>query len=127
MARRWIRTNRAIAVLGAAVLVLGALVVWRLTYEAGGPFAPETGAERVARQARELLGPRAQVLLVHQGRGRVICGYAAAARGAAGQPFVSRPNRMLLDSDPLSGEFRELMRTECPTLPRGPVHDGVHH
>jgi hypothetical protein len=116
MAKRGLNTDRLIAVLGGVFLTLGVLLVWNLTRPGAG-FVEEAPAERVQRQAKELLGPRAQVLLVQAGRGRVVCGYVAPNRQVAGQPFVSRPNRMMLMSDPLSSEFREVVRQECPDLP----------
>lgn len=120
MAGRRINTDRLIAVLGGVVLTLGALAVWRLTATGGG-FEEEPPAARVSRQARELLGRRAEIQLVQAGRGRVMCGYVAASRGAVGQPFVSRPNRMMLMSDPLSAEFRGVVRADCPDLPHPPA------
>lgn len=120
MARRGFNTDRLIAVLGGVVLTLGVLLIWNLTRPGSG-FVEEAPAERVLRQAKELLGTRAQVLLVQTGRGRVVCGYVAASRQMVGQPFVSRPNRMMLMSDPLSSEFRQVMNTECPDMPHGPV------
>lgn len=120
MARRGVTTDRLIAVLGGVVLTLGVLLVWNLTRPGGG-FVEEAPAERVLRQAKEILGPRAQVLLVQLGRGRVVCGYVAPNRQVAGQPFVSRPNRMMLMSDPFSSEFRDVMARECPDMPHGPV------
>lgn len=120
MAKRSLNTDRLIAVLGGVVLTLGALLLWRLAHEGGG-FVEEAPAARVSRQAKELLGRRAEVQLIQAGHGRVVCGYVAASRGGTGQPFVSRTNRMMLMSDPLSSEFREVMARECPDLPRPPA------
>lgn len=120
MARRGVTTDRLIAVLGGVVLTLGVLLVWRLAHEGGG-FVEEAPAARVSRQAKELLGRRAEVQLIQAGRGRVVCGYVAPSRRGGGQPFVSRPNRMMLMSDPLSSEFREVMERECPDLPHPPA------
>lgn len=116
MARRGMTTDRLIAVLGGVVLTLGALLIWNLTRPGAG-FVEEVPADRVLRQARELLGPRAQVLLIQAGRGRVVCGYVAPSTQAVGQPFVSRPSRMMLMSDPRSSEFREALDRDCPDLP----------
>jgi len=116
MARRGIKTDRLIAVLGGVVLTLGVLLIWNLTRPGAG-FVEEVPADRVLRQARELLGPRAQVLLIQAGRGRVVCGYVAPSAQAVGQPFVSRPSRMMLMSDPRSSEFREALDRDCPDLP----------
>lgn len=124
MAKRGLNTDRLIAVLGGVVLTLGVLLIWNLTRPGGG-FVEEAPAERVLRQAKELLGPRAQVLLIQAGRGRVVCGYVAPNRQVPGQPFVSRPNRMMLMSDPLSSEFREVVRKDCPDLPHPPAMQAI--
>ncbi len=120
MAQRGINTDRLIAVLGGVVLTLGVLAIWKLTAPARG-FVEEAPASRVSRQAKELLGPRAEVLLIQAGRGRVVCGYVAPSRKAVGQPFVSRPNRMMLMSDPLTAEFHEAVDRDCPDLPHPPT------
>ena len=120
MARRTINTDRLIAVLGGVVLTLGALAVWKLTHGGAG-FVEEAPVARASRQAKELLGAAAEVQLIQTGRGRVMCGYVAPSRGQVGQPFVSRPNRMMLMSDPLSAEFREVVRADCPDLPHPPA------
>lgn len=111
MARRWIRTERAIAVLGAAVLALGALIAWRV-WEAQ-TFSPESADERVRDQ---LLGydPALRPFDLSAARTPgVLCGYAGSPGGEVVR-FVSRPNRLLTSRDPLSGEFREQVRRECP-------------
>ncbi|NBB53105.1 hypothetical protein GVN24_33020 [Rhizobium sp. CRIBSB] len=125
MARRRITTDRLIATLGGLVVVLGLVMIWIVTRPGNG-FVEEAPADRVLRQARELLGPRAEVQLVQSGRGRVVCGYVAASQGETGQPFVSRPNRMMLMSDPLPAEFREAVQSECPDLPHPPAVQAVH-
>lgn len=120
MAARRIRTDRLIAVLGAAVLLLGGLVGWRLIATEG--VAPwETPPQRRAlQQVRDRMGPQAEVRLIEQGLGPVVCGYA----GIRGMPdtfaFVSRPNRILFADDPLVGEFRAMVDVDCPGLPLAP-------
>lgn len=120
MARRAIRTDRLIAVLGAAVLVLGAVVMWFVIRGAGAGFTEEPVSRRVLRQAREQLGRTAEVQLIESGRGRVVCGYIAATKGGRAVGFVSRPNRMLLSQDPLNGEFRAMITVDCPNFPEPP-------
>lgn len=120
MARRAIRTDRLIAVLGVAVVVLGALALWFFTQGSGGGFTEEPASRRVLRQAREQLGRTAEVQLIEPGRGRVVCGYIAAGRGGGAIGFISRPNRMLLSQDPLNGEFRAMMDADCPNFPEPP-------
>lgn len=121
MPRRAIRTDRLIAVLGVAVLVLGAAVLWFATRGAGGGFTEEPASGRVLRQAREQLGRSAEVQLIEPGRGRVVCGYIAAGRGERAVGFISRPNRMLLSEDPLNGEFRAMIAADCPGFPEPPA------
>ena len=121
MARRAIRTERLIAILGVAVIVLGALTLWLVTRGSGGGFTEEPAARRVLRQAREQLGRTAEVQLIEPGRGRVVCGYVAAGRGEAAVGFISRPNRILLSEDPLNGEFRAMIAADCPGFPEPPA------
>ncbi|MDQ3124197.1 MAG: hypothetical protein M3Q74_01135 [Pseudomonadota bacterium] len=121
MARRAIRTDRLIAVLGVAVLVLGALALWFVTQGSGGGFTEEPASRRVLRQAREQLGRAAEVQLIEPGRGRVVCGYIAAGRGGRAVGFISRPNRILLSEDPLNGEFRAMIDADCPDFPEPPT------
>ncbi len=119
MARRAIRTDRLIAVLGVAVIVLGVLALWFVTQGSGGGFTEEPASRRVLRQAREQLGRTAEVRLIESGRGRVVCGYIAP-RGGRAVGFISRPNRMLLSEDPLNGEFRAMIASDCPGFPEAP-------
>ncbi len=122
MGARRIRTERVIAVLGAAVLVLGGLVLWRVASgDAVGPIG-EAGSARLLRQAREQLGPRAEVRLLEAGAGRTLCGYVGLRGEAGAQGFVSRPNRLLLASDPLRDEFSALIKRDCPRFPQPPPY-----
>ncbi|HST91074.1 MAG TPA: hypothetical protein VLJ13_02645 [Brevundimonas sp.] len=125
MARRTIRTERLIAVLGVAVLLLGALAMWAATQGAGPGFTQEPVGRRVLRQARDQLGRQAEVRLIEPGRGRVACGYVAGSRGGAAVGFISRPNRMLLSDDPLSREFRAMIVADCPAFPERPRIGGA--
>jgi hypothetical protein len=121
MARRAIRIDRLIAVLGVAVVGLGALALWFFTQGSGGGFTEEPASRRVLRQAREQLGRTAEVQLIEPGRGRVVCGYIAAERGGRAVGFISRPKRMLLSQDPLNGEFRAMIAADCPDFPEPPA------
>ena len=120
MARRGITTNRLIAMLGIAALALGVLVLWRVVDTGGIEFVDESPGVRAARQARELLGPEAEIQLLHVGSGRVVCGYVGEGRGQPSQPFLSRPNRMMLSTDPLGAEFKDTLARECAGFPTGP-------
>jgi len=121
MQGRTIRIDRLITVLGAAVLLLGAVLLWVATHDQTPSAAREPVSERVLRQAREQLGPRAEVQLIEAGTGRVVCGYVSATPRGAAVGFVSRPNRMLLSHDPLSTEFRAMLAADCPNFPAGPT------
>lgn len=125
MARRAIRTDRLIAILGVAVLALGVLALWIATQGSGAGFTEEPASRRVLRQAREQLGRTAEVQLIEPGRGRVVCGYVAPSRGGRPVGFISRPNRMLLSHDPLNGEFRAMMSADCPNFPEPPASPAV--
>ncbi|WP_339933396.1 hypothetical protein [uncultured Brevundimonas sp.] len=118
MRRGAIRFDRVIAVLGVAVLVLGGVLLWLATHGQVPGVVREPVSERVLRQAREQLGPQAEVQLIEAGSGRVVCGYLAAEPRGAAVGFVSRPNRMLLSHDPLSTEFRAMLAADCPNFPK---------
>ena len=120
MRPRVLRIDRLIVVLGVAVLLLGGVLLW-LAARGQPPAVPrEPVSERVLRQAREQLGPRAEVQLIEAGNGRVVCGYVAAEPRGAAVGFISRPNRMLLSHDPLSTEFRAMLAADCPDFPESP-------
>ena len=125
MARRAIRTDRLIAALGAAVLLLGALIVWGLVRNAGPGFVEEPTARRVLRQARDQLGPTAEIRLLDPGRGRVACGYVGRRGEGAAYSFISRPNRIMMSHDPLATEYQAMLRADCPNLPKAPPVNAV--
>ncbi|HBY43535.1 hypothetical protein JIX58_01470 [Brevundimonas diminuta] len=106
--------NRMIVVLGAAVVVLGGFSVYALMQ--GAHFGPRqtTPAERALDQVREQMGPQAEVRHVESGRGRAACGYAGLKGSREAVAFVSRPNRILMSNDPLTGEFATLKSRYCP-------------
>ena len=120
MAPRRIRVERLIAVLGAAVLILGALLLWLVTRNGLGGGEPSV-EDRARAQLREHLGPGAVVRYTETGRRRAVCGYVSDAQGEL-VIFISRPNRILLETDPLKAEFDDMLRDVCPgflTRPRG--------
>ena len=118
---RGISTNRLIAGLGLAVVVLGAVAVWASSQGLRPIWSEETAPERVLRQAVARLGPDAEVRLIEQGRGPVVCGYVASGSGQPPVAFVSRPHRILLSEDPLNTEFRAMMTADCPGFPEPPT------
>ncbi|HEV2081200.1 MAG TPA: hypothetical protein VGR32_01980 [Brevundimonas sp.] len=121
MAARRIRTDRLIAVLGGAVLALGALAAWRVIATDGAAPWETPPHRRALHQVRERFGPSGQVRLIEPGRGRVVCGYAGRRGETGSVAFVSRPNRILFADDPLTGEFRAMVDADCPDLPTPPA------
>lgn len=114
MARRGIGTDQKIAVLGAAVLLLGALSLVALNQ--GARFGPKqaTPAERALSQVKAQMGPGAEVRYLEAGKRRAVCGYAGIAGQRPAVAFVSRPNRILMGDDPLGAEFAEMKAQFCP-------------
>ena len=123
MARRVIRVERLIAVLGAAVLVLGVLLLWLVSRSGGLGGGEPTAADRARAQLREHIGPGAVVRYTESGRRRAVCGYVSTNDQLV--VFISRPNRILLETDPLKAEFDEMLRDVCPGfLTRAPAPGG---
>lgn len=116
--QRRIRTDRLIAVLGAAVVVLGLVVLWRVT--GGGQPRPEAAGARAERQIHAERGAAWEVRFLQDGQGRVVCGYAGPPGGGA-VAFVSRPQRILFGDDPLPAEFAETRDRFCPDFPKRPT------
>ena len=111
MSTRRIRVERLIAVLGAVVLALGVLALWLVTRDGGLGGEPSV-EERAGAQLRQHIGPEAVVRYTERGRRRAVCGYVSA--GDELVVFISRPNRILLETDPLKAEFDEMLRDVCP-------------
>ena len=123
MAPRRIRVERLIAVLGAAVLALGVLLLWLVTREGGLGGEPSV-EERAGAQLREHVGRQAVVRYTERGRRRAVCGYVSADDQLIA--FISRPNRILLETDPLKAEFDEMLHDVCPGfLTRAPGASGA--
>ena len=122
MTARRIRVERLIAVLGGAVVVLGALLLWLVTRDGGLGGEPSV-EERAGQQLREHVGPDAVVRYTERGRRRAECGYVSAGDHLV--VFISRPNRILLETDPLKAEFDEMLSDVCPGfLTRAPGGGG---
>ena len=117
MARGGIGTDQVIVVLGAAVLLLGALSLVALNQ--GARFGPKQAspAERALAQLSAQLGPNVEVRYIEPGKGRVVCGYGGVKNEGHAVAFVSRPNRMVLSDDPMQKEFKALVQEFCPALP----------
>lgn len=122
MTPRKARVERLIALLGAAVLILGVLLLWLVT-RGGGLGGGEPSAEDRARaQLREHIGPGAVVRYTETGRRRAVCGYVS--NGGDPVIFISRPNRILLETDPLKAEFDDMLRDVCPGFLTRPTGSG---
>jgi hypothetical protein len=111
MAKRTIRVERLIAVLGVAVILLGALLLWLVSRNAFGPPEP-TPEQRAQTQVHRLVGRHARVTYTETGRRRAVCGYIR--NGDDVVAFISRPNRLMLETDPLKVEFDQLQGDLCP-------------
>ena len=117
MARRGMKIERVIAILGVVVIALGLLVVWLVSRNA---FQPQqvSALDRAQTQLRAHLSERAPIVYSEEGRRNAICGYVRTeGRNVA---FVSRPNRIILESDPLPTEFADMQRDLCPGFMRAP-------
>lgn len=123
MATRRIRIERLIAVLGVAVLILGALLLWLVTRDGGLGGRQPSPEERAGVQLRDHVGPGAVVRYTERGRRRAVCGYVSDGDDLV--VFISRPNRILLETDPLKVEFDDMLRDVCPGfLTRAPTVGG---
>ena len=111
MAKRTIRVDRLIAVLGVAVILLGVLLLWLVSRNAFGHSEP-TPEQRAQTQVHRLVGRHARVTYTETGRRRAVCGYIR--NGDEIVAFVSRPNRLMLETDPLKQEFDQLQGDLCP-------------
>ena len=122
MKRRMLRTDRLIVALGVVVLVLGGIVLAAATHGRGFSPAQETPAERAEAQLREF-APGLEVRYVQDSQSpNVLCGYAGRVGGPKGGDiiFISRPTRLLLQTDPLPDEFDRTLKQFCPGFLRDP-------
>lgn len=117
MARRTIKVERLIAAMGVAVLALGAVILWLATTRGLGPAEP-TPVERAQAQLRQHVGPDARISYTETGGRRAVCGYVS--HGGRVTAFISRPNRVLLATDPLRAEFDGMLADLCPGFLRAP-------
>ncbi|MDQ8030266.1 MAG: hypothetical protein REJ23_16185 [Brevundimonas sp.] len=111
MAKRTIRTDRLIIVLGGAIILLGLLILWLVSRNAFGRHEP-TPEQRAQTQVHALVGKKARVTYTETGRRRAVCGYLR--NGNEVVAFVSRPNRLMLETDPLKIEFEQNQSDLCP-------------
>ena len=118
MTRRRLLTERLIPALAGVVLVLGVLILWLVSRNGFGPDEPSPEA-RARVQVREHLGAAAQVSYTETGRRRAVCGYIS--NGGHAIAFISRPNRLMLETDPLKTEFDQLQGDLCPGFLKRPA------
>ena len=118
MAKRTIRIDRLIPALGVLVLVLGALILWVVSRNGFGPGEP-SAEDRAREQMRDLLGRQAAIRYTEAGRRGAVCGYVSDQGRVIA--FVSRPNRLMLETDPLMIEFNQQMTELCPGFLRRPA------
>ncbi len=111
MTHRRFATDRLIPLLAIVVLALGALILWLVSRDAFAPPAP-TPEERAIAQVRDILGPDARVRYTEPGRRLAVCGYVED--GGQTIAFISRPNRLMLSTDPLRTEYEQMQRDFCP-------------
>ncbi|QDH74354.1 hypothetical protein [Brevundimonas sp. M20] len=111
MAKRRMRVDRLITVLGGAVILLGVLLLWLVSRNVFSHTEP-TPEERAQTQVHALVGPAARVTYTETGRRRAVCGYLR--NGDDVVAFVSRPNRLMLETDPLKTEFEQNQSDLCP-------------
>ena len=125
MAPRRIRADRLIAGLGVAVLILGAVLLWLVTRGGGLGGGAPSADERARAQLHEYVGEGAVIRYTETGRRRAVCGYVSNSGGDL-VIFISRPNRLLLETDPLKAEFDAMLRDVCPGfLTRAPGPAGA--
>ena len=125
MAPRRIRADRLIAALGVAVLILGAVLLWLVTRGGGLGGGAPSADERARAQLHEYVGAGAVIRYTETGRRRAVCGYVSNEGGDL-VIFISRPNRLLLETDPLKAEFDAMLRDVCPGfLTRAPGPAGA--
>ena len=118
MTRRVIKVERLITVLGVVVLALGLLVVWLVSRNAFQP-TQVSALDRAEAQLRVHLNARSPIVYSEEGRRNSICGYVRT--GGQNVAFVSRPNRIILETDPLKTEFEDMQRDLCPGFMRPPT------
>ena len=125
MAPRRIRADRLIAGLGVAVLILGAILLWLVTRGGGLGGGAPSADERARAQLHEYVGEGAVFRDTETGRRRAVGGYVSNSGGDL-VIFISRPNRLLLETDPLKAEFDAMLRDVCPGfLTRAPGPAGA--
>jgi hypothetical protein len=120
MRSRAITTDRLILALGVVVLLLGAVVLWAATHSWRLADKEPSPSERALSQLREIVGGQVEIKYLEVGRGRAICGYVGDRDGSTGPIFISRPNRLMLSTDPLRVEFDQTLKTVCPGFLKSP-------
>lgn len=119
MARR-LNVQRLMMVMGVLVVGLGALSAYAVSQGRRWSLEPEAPGERMIAQVRAQMGRGAEVRYAIPGVGPVMCGYAGYRGRGEAIAFISRPNRILFETDPLAAEFAEMKARDCADLPEPP-------
>jgi hypothetical protein len=120
MRSRAITTDRLILVLGVIVLMLGGGALWAATHSWRLADPQPSPSERALSQLREIVGGQVEITDLEIGKGRAVCGYVGDRDGSGGPIFISRPNRLMLSTDPLRIEFDQTLKTACPGFLKSP-------
>ena len=124
MARR-LNVQRLMMVMGVLVVGLGALSAYAVSQGQRWSLEPEAPGERMIAQVRAQMGRGAEVRYAIPGVGPVMCGYAGYRGRGEAIAFISRPNRILFETDPLAAEFAAMKARDCPDLPEPPSMPAV--
>lgn len=124
VARR-LNVQRLMLVMGVLVLGLGAVSAYAVSQGQRWSLEPEAPGERMNGQVRAQMGRGAEVRYAAPGVGPVMCGYAGYRGRTDAIAFISRPNRILFETDPLAAEFADMKARDCPDLPEPPANPAV--
>lgn len=119
MSRR-LNGKRLMQVMAVLVLLLGALSAYAAFEGQRWSLEPADPGQRMITQVRSQMGPGAEVRHAVKGQGRVMCGYAGYRGRQEAIAFISRPNRILFETDPLHLEFAAMKAADCRDLPEAP-------
>lgn len=119
VARR-LNVQRLMMVMGVLVVGLGALSAYAIRQGERWSLEPEAPGERMIAQVRAQMGRGAEVRYAIPGVGPVMCGYAGYRGRTDAIAFISRPNRILFETDPLAAEFAAMKARDCADLPEPP-------
>lgn len=122
---RRLNGKRLMLAMGVVILLLGALGGYAAFEGQRWSLEPSNPGQRMTTQVRSQMGPGAEVRHAVQGRGQVMCGYAGYRGRLEAIAFISRPNRILFETDPLHLEFAAMKAADCPDLPEAPAISAI--